>query len=128
MKTINKMMTNEEIYQCAIGLMNTFKENEISMPAAISFSITKNIKAMTAMAEEIEKYRIDILNKYGAKMADNNMISIHEDNVDAANKELRDLLTISQEVKVYVFTIEELSGINLTPTQMEAILFMIDEE
>ena len=51
MKTINKMMTNEEIYQCAIGLMNTFKENEISMPASISFSITKNIKTMTAMAE-----------------------------------------------------------------------------
>lgn len=128
MRTINKIMTNDEIYRYAIGLINKFKETEVSMPAAISFSITKNTKTITSMAEDIEKYRIDILNKYGAKVAENNMISIEESNVDSANKELGDLLTISQEVKIYVFTLDELNGINLTPAQMEAILFMIDEE
>lgn len=128
MKTINLTMTNDEIYRYAIGLNNTFNNAEILMPAAISFSIAKNKKKLFSLAEDIERYRVDILNKYGAKLADNNMISIPENQVEAANKELEDLLNISQELNIYTFSIEELKDINLTSSQMEAILFMIDEE
>lgn len=128
MKTINKVMTNDEIYRYAIGLMNTFENAETPMPAAISFSITKNKKTISALAEDIEKYRIDVLNKYGAKIVENNMISIPEKDVDNANKELGELLNISQEIKLYTFSIEDLQNVSLSPAQMEAILFMIDEE
>lgn len=128
MKTINKVMTNDEIYRCAIGIMNALNNIETPMPAAISFSITKNKKTISALAEDIEKYRIDILNRYGAKIVENNMVSIPEEKVDDANKELEELLTISQEVRIYTFSIEDLQDVNLSPAQMEAILFMIDEE
>ena len=128
MKTINKVMTNDEIYRCAIGIMNALSNIETPMPAAISFSITKNKKTISALAEDIEKYRIDILNRYGAKIVENNMVSIPEEKVDDANKELEELLTISQEVRIYTFSIEDLQDVNLSPAQMEAILFMIDEE
>ena len=128
MKTINKIMTNDEIYRCAIGIMNTFNNIETPMPAAISFSITKNKKTISALAEDIEKYRIDILNRYGAKIVENNIVSIPEEKVNDANKELEELLTISQEVRIYTFSIEDLQNVNLSPAQMEAILFMIDEE
>ena len=128
MKTINKVMTNDEIYRCAIGIMNALSNIDTPMPAAISFSITKNKKTISALAEDIEKYRIDILNRYGAKIVENNMVSIPEEKVDDANKELEELLTISQEVRIYTFSIEDLQDVNLSPAQMEAILFMIDEE
>lgn len=128
MKTINKVMTNDEIYRCAIGIMNALSNIETPMPAAISFSITKNKKTISALAEDIEKYRIDILNRYGAKIVENNIVSIPEEKVNDANKELEELLTISQEVRIYTFSIEDLQNVNLSPAQMEAILFMIDEE
>ena len=128
MKTINKVMTNDEIYRCAIGIINTLNNIETPMPAAISFSITKNKKTISALAEDIEKYRIDILNRYGAKIVENNIVSIPEEKVNDANKELEELLTISQEVRIYTFSIEDLQNVNLSPAQMEAILFMIDEE
>ena len=128
MKTINKVMTNDEIYRYAIGIMNTLNKIETPMPAAISFSITKNKKTISALAEDIEKYRIDILNRYGAKIVENNIVSIPEEKVNNANKELEELLTISQEVRIYTFSIEDLQNVNLSPAQMEAILFMIDEE
>lgn len=108
MKTINKVMTNDEIYRCAIGIMNALSNIETPMPAAISFSITKNKKTISALAEDIEKYRIDILNRYGAKIVENNIVSIPEEKVNDANKELEELLTISQEVRIYTFSIEDL--------------------
>lgn len=128
MKTINKVMTNDEIYRCAIGIINALSNIETPMPAAISFSITKNKKTISALAEDIEKYRIDILNRYGAKIVENNIVSIPEEKVNDANRELEELLTISQEVRIYTFSIEDLQDVNLSPAQMEAILFMIDEE
>lgn len=128
MKTITKIMTNDEIYNHALRLMNTFNNSEIIMPAAISFSILKNKNAIIAFAEDIEKCRIEVLSRYGAKASENNMLSVPTENVDKVNQELGDLLKITQEMTLYVFSIDNLEGINLSPTQMEAILFMIDEE
>lgn len=128
MKTINKNMTNAEIYSYAVNLLNALKDCELMMPAAINFSIAKNKQTLSMLAEDIEKYRIGILNKYGAKAANGNTVAIPEESVEDANKELQDLLLISQDVRIYTFTIEELNNISLTTAQMEAILFMIDEE
>lgn len=128
MKTTSMTLTNAEIYDYALGFNNKFKDAEMMMPAAISFSIVKNKKTLFALAEDIEKYRFDIFNKYDAKMTENGKVSISPDKVEIANKELEDLLNISQEVNIYTFSIEELNNISLTSSQMEAILFMIDEE
>lgn len=127
MKTITMILTNAEIYNYAVSLNNNFNDAEILMPAAISFSVAKNKKTLFALAEDIERYRVDIFNKYEAKL-ENNRISILPERVEAANKELDDLLKISQEVNIYTFSIEELKDISFTSSQMEAILFMIDEE
>lgn len=127
MKTMTMTMTNAEIYNYAVSLNNNFTNAEIQMPAAISFSIVKNKKTLFALAEDIERYRADIFNKYEAKL-ENNRIAILPEKVEAANKELEDLLKISQEVNIYTFSVEELKDISFTSPQMEAILFMIDEE
>ena len=42
MKTINKVMTQEEIYQIASNFMNYFDDNENKMSVAIAYAIQKN--------------------------------------------------------------------------------------
>jgi hypothetical protein len=127
MKAINKIMTNAEIYNYAFGLLNTFNKSEVELPAAVSFSILKNKNTLISLAEDIERYRTEVLNKYKAYFNENNVLTIPAENVNSANEELADLLAISQEVKIYTFSVENLDGVNISPAQMETILFMFEE-
>ena len=127
MKTINKTMTNGEIYSYAIGMMNNLNDNEAYMPAAIAFSIQKNKTLFTGIAEEVEKGRMSIIQHYSIAQ-DGDQYTIDPQMVDKANKELEDLLGIAQDVKIYSFAIEDLADVKLTSAQMQCIMFMIDEE
>lgn len=127
MKTINKIMTHSEIYDIAVKLLNNFTDvDNIYLSAAAAFSIQKNKQNFLSVANEIEESRISVLNKYNIG-GENEEIQIATENIENANKELKDLLSIESEMKIYTFAIEELDGIKFTPTQMEAILFMIQE-
>lgn len=127
MKTITKTMTNGEIYQIAINLMNAkLDDNEVYMPAAVAFAIQKNKSALTGTAEEVEKGRMSIIEHYSEGQTEEGF-SIPAENVEKANNELKDLLEIEQEVKIYTFGIEALGDIQLTSAQMQAIMFMIED-
>ena len=127
MKTINKIMTHSEIYDIAVKLLNNFTDVDyIYLSAAAAFSIQKNKQNFLSVANEIEESRMSVLNKYNIG-GENEEIQIATENIENANKELKDLLSIESEMKIYTFAIEELDGIKFTPTQMEAILFMIQE-
>lgn len=127
MKTINKIMTHSEIYDIAVKLLNNFTDvDNIYLSAAAAFSIQKNKQNFLSVANEIEESRMSVLNKYNIG-GENEEIQIATENIENANKELKDLLSIESEMKIYTFAIEELDGIKFTPTQMEAILFMIQE-
>ena len=127
MKAITKIMTNGEIYQIAIGLMNAgFNDNEVYMPAAVSFAIQKNKTVLTGTAEDVEKGRMTIIEHYSTGQTEEGF-TIPPEAVDKANKELSDLLNIEQEVKIYTFSIEDLNDIKLTSAQMQAIMFMIED-
>jgi hypothetical protein len=121
-------MTNGEIYSNAVNLVNGFNsDNEIYFPAAVNFSIQKNKNLFTSIAEEIEKGRMNIIQHYSNGSEGENF-TIDPADIDKANKELNDLLSISQDVKIYTSNIEDINDIKLTSTQMQAIMFMIDEE
>ena len=127
MKTIIKIMTHSEIYDIAVKLLNNFTDvDNIYLSAAAAFSIQKNKQNFLSVANEIEESRMSVLNKYNIG-GENEEIQIATENIENANKELKDLLSIESEMKIYTFAIEELDGIKFTPTQMEAILFMIQE-
>lgn len=127
MKTVNKMMTNGEIYSYTVSLINSFTNNDIYMPAAIAYSMQKNKATLMALAEDIEKGRVSIIQHY-ASSKEGDQYFIGPENVDAANAELNDLLSVSQEVKIYCFRIEDIESIQLTTAQIDSIMFMIDEE
>ena len=127
MKTINKILTNGEIYNLAMHLSNSFIDNELYLPAAVNYSIQKNKTIISELAQEIEQHRINIIYHYGEVLEDGN-IKVPEDKVNDANKEINDLLLIEQELKLYTFKIEEIANVQLTSAQMSSIMFMIDEE
>lgn len=127
MKTIIEKLTNEEIYSRALGLNANFTNNETYFPALVSFAIQKNKDAFVKMAEEIENGRMKVIQHYGVPQEDGNY-NISADNIEAANKELTDLLTIEQDVKIFVFGIDALEDVKLTSQETQAIMFMIDME
>lgn len=127
MKTINKVMSHNEIYQIAVDLLNNFSDVDNYLPAAIAFSIQKNKQTILDLANDIESARMSILTHYNTNSSTEN-IQIPTELIDKVNSELTDLLNILQEVRIYTFKIEELNGVSFTPKQMQSILFMIDEE
>ena len=67
MRTINKYMSNGDIYSTALTLAQNFKNTEELFPVAIIYSIQKNIQTLTKIAEEVEQHRITVLKKYGSE-------------------------------------------------------------
>jgi hypothetical protein len=126
MQSVNKMMTNNEIYKLALDLTNAkFEESNIYIPAAVNFAIQKNKSALMDIAEVIEKGRMNIIQHYGELNEEGSFV-VPEDKIDEANNELKDLLEIEQEIKLYYCDIEALNNVQLTYSQMEAIMFMIE--
>ena len=127
MKAITMKLTNNEIYNYAVALMNNLTNRDVYMPAAVAFSIEKNKTLLTSMAEDIEKSRINIIQHYSEEIVDGEA-RIPQENIATANQELTDLLNIEQDVKVYTFKIDEIADVKFTSAQMQTIMFMINEE
>ena len=125
MKSVSIKMNNGMIYQYALTLNEVLNDNDLQMPVAVIFSIEKNKQTLMAVAQDVEKYRMDIIKKYGEEVDGN--YNVPQDKIEIANKELQDLFSIEQEVSIYKFNIEDLGDIKLTSNQMNAILFMIED-
>ena len=125
MKSVSIKMNNGMIYQYALTLNKALNDDDLQMPVAVIFSIEKNKQTLMAVAQDVEKYRMDIIKKYGKEVDGN--YNVPQDKIEIANKELKDLFSIEQEVNIYKFNIEDLGDIKLTSNQMNAILFMIED-
>lgn len=125
MKNVSIKMNNGMIYQYALSLNKALNDDDLQMPVAVIFSIEKNKQTLMAVAQDVEKYRMDIIKKYGKEVDGN--YNVPQDKIEIANKELKDLFSIEQEVNIYKFNIEDLGDIKLTSNQMNAILFMIED-
>ena len=123
----NKTMTNLEIYAYADALMNAFKE-ELTLPVKVNFYLQKNMTRMIDAGKEIEKARMDIIQKYGTPTEDGQNIEVAADMVGVVNKELEDLFALEQEIKVNEIALDAFDGVELTSAQVAAIAFMIKDE
>lgn len=124
---MNKTMTNLEIYAYANALMDAFKE-DITLPVKVNFYLQKNMTRMIEAGKEIEKTRMDIIQKYGTPTEDGQNIEVSADMVETVNKELEDLFALEQEIKVNEIALDAFDGIDLTSAQVAAIAFMIKDE
>ena len=127
---ITKIMKNAEIYTMAENLLEQFPSGEEGkFPVKALFLLRKNIKVFTDLAQEIEKLRMEIIEKYGKPTEeDPNKYSFEGENIDLVNKDLNELVECEQEVSYYTFSIDSLGDVELTNAQMDAIIDFIDYE
>ena len=118
---------NQQIYQIANNVLGNLDNLNIYIPAKANFFIQKNISALAAAAQEIEKSRLEIAKHYGVLDEEGQQYKIPEDKLEEASKELEDLFSIEQELDIKTFSIEALGNAEFTPAQMQAMMFMIED-
>lgn len=121
------LLTNNEIYMRAQELTTVFNDGEQKLPIKVNFYLQKNKSTLIALAQDIDKSRMDIVQTYGTLNEEGTAYNIPEDKIAEASKELEDLFSLEQEVHIYKVNIDSLSDdLTLTTAQMEALMFMID--
>ena len=121
------ILTNNEIYIYAQKLVSAFNDQEQKLPIKINFYLQKNKSILTELAMDIDKQRIFIASSNGELNAEQQQYIIPPEKIEEVNKELNDLLSLTQEVQIYTIKIDDLDdNLSLTTAQMEAILFMIE--
>ena len=120
-------LTNNEIYKLANELTTVIQSLNIYMPAKVNFYIQKNLNILSAAAQEIDKARMEIIQHYGEIKEGQQNYSFSNENLEIANKEFADLLSIDQELDIKILNIEAFGNIELTSIQMQALMFMIED-
>lgn len=121
------MMTNNEIYTYTRQLMDAFQDGEQRLPIKVNFYLQKNKNTLLALAQDIEKARLEIAQTYGVLDESGEQYQIPNDKLADASKELEDLFNLEQDVNICKISIDSLSDdLTLTTAQMEAIMFMVD--
>lgn len=125
---VRKNMTNNEIYSTAMQLIEHISQANLCLPIKVNFYLQKNMSAMIKIAEDLEKSRNEILNKYGTLNAETGEYNFEADKIDEANQELADLFTLEQEVPIYEISLDAFGDLPLDTDQVKAISYMIKEE
>ena len=121
-------LTNQSIYTYALNLYEKFSDGEQKFPIKINFYLQKNKKLLAELASDIEQSRDEIIAEYGKLNENGNGYIIPEEHLESAQKEINDLLSLEQDVNIYMVNINSFpDDMNLTSEQMEALMFMIEE-
>ena len=122
-------LTNNEIYNYANALLQYFgADNKMKLPIKVSFFLQKNIKVMTEAAQEIDKVRMEIIQRYGTPAEDGQSYQIPEDKIGVASAELEELFNIEQNLNIHSFNLDDFNDIEMTSAETSALLFMIRDE
>lgn len=123
------IISNEKIINFYELLNNSFQDNKKYFPAKILFTIRKNIQTLQQLTDDIYIIRNNIIQHYGfLEDSQNEIYKVPEDVRNIAQKELDDLLEIEQEVNILKLKFKDIEDLEFTSNQMEALMFMIDEE
>ena len=125
---MNITLTNNEIYNYATSLQENFSSNETKFPIKVNFYLQKNLNTLIELAQEIEKQRIEIIQEYGVENKETQKIEVPAEKTQEATEKMNELFNLTQEVQIYKVNLDAFGDISLTPGQMQALLFMIDEE
>lgn len=125
---MNKIFTNKEIYNFYFLINENIIKENIILPVKVNFAIQKNFTTLVDLSEEIEKIKEKICIQNGKYISENNSFQIDKDKIESTQQQLDDLMKIKQEVKIYTIKLEDLENIQLTSKQMQALLFMIEDE
>lgn len=124
------MMTlkNSEIYNYANALAQEFGQQEVKLPLKVNFYLQKNLKELVTLAQDIEQQRVSIAQEFGTLNEETQQYEIPPENIDSASRKLNELFNLTQDVKIYKVKLDAFGDMDITNSQMQALLFMIDEE
>ena len=125
---MNITLTNNQIYNYINSFIKNFSQKDIKFPVKVNFYLLKNQNVLLSLAQEIEQERINIAQEYGILNEETQQYEVPPEKIQEAKKKLDDLFNLTQEVKIYKVKLEDFGNIELTPDQMEALLFMIEDE
>ena len=119
---------NNDIINYAEKIRNAFSNTKKDFPVKVIFYIQKNQNLLYKLADEIETVRVSILKQYADLSEDGEYYVFREDTKTIATEKLRDLSELQQEVNISMITLEDLKDISLTKDEIDAIMFMIQDE
>jgi hypothetical protein len=125
---MTKIFTNKEIYNFYFLINENIINENITLPIKVNFSIQKNFTLLLKLSEEIEQVKQKICAQNGNYVPEENSFKIDKDKIESTQQQLDDLMEIKQEVKIHTIKLEDLENIQLTSKQMQALLFMIEDE
>lgn len=120
-------LRNIDIYMLATQLTEVFnnQEDESNLPIKINFFLQKNINKIIDLAQDIDKSRSEIIQKYGALNEEKQEYEVPTEKLEEAQQELNDLFAIEQEIKINMLDINLFDGVDISEKKGNAILFMI---
>lgn len=119
-------MLNKDILEITEGLSNIVQDQSC-LPASVSYSVIRNLKILSSIAEDIYNERKKIIERYGEQV-DDITYSIPEEKRDAANKELNNLLAVNTSVPLATFSIDILQGYDIPLKVMNILYFMVEAD
>lgn len=124
-------LSNERILRDMPRLSEISKKQ---LPVKVSYAIAKNIAKIEAELNVYNKEREKLLDKYAVKdehgnisVDENNQIKIREEYITDWNRDIKELLSIENEVDIHKFSIDALEGYSMTPAELMIIDYMIEE-
>ena len=121
-------LKNSEIYNYANALAQEFGQQEVKLPLKVNFYLQKNLKELVALAQDIEQQRVAIAQEYGTLNEETQQYEIPPENINSATRKLDELFNLTQDVKIYKVKLDAFGDINISNSQMQALLIMIDDE
>lgn len=122
------ILKNSEIYNYASDLIKEFNsECNIKLPIKINFFLQKNIKLLVELAQEIDNAKMAIAQQYGELNAEGTSYVVPSHKMEEAQKDLNELFNLTQEVPIHIFKLDDFNDIELSYSQMNALIFMIEE-
>lgn len=123
-------LTNKKIATDSMILMGISRKE---LPVKVSYALAKNIAKIEKELEIYNSERQKLLDKYCVKdengenkVYENNELKIQEEYLKDWNQDIKELQNIELEIDIHKFKIDELNGYNMTPSELIAIDYMIE--
>lgn len=121
--------TNEQLVKDA-PILQRLSQKEL--PIKVSYAIAKNISHIESELKIYNNEREKLIDKYAEKDEKGNVKADKDGNImlnDKAgwDKDIKDLLAIESDIDIRRFKLSQLDGYNLTPGELMAIDYMIEE-
>jgi hypothetical protein len=126
-------LTNQEILTIVENLTPLMQDSQTEYPAAISYSAARNFNILSPIAEDILEERMEIIKThsevtYDAQTGEFHYYFPNNEEAEAANKALKDLLAVENEVNITKFYYKVIQEEKISMSVMNAICFMVEVE